>query len=102
MSAPKLCSQGGNSSSVPNNQFPVNPRRANLSNRPALPLVRSHAGDGVLMNGEQLRLLRTSAAAANAGDTSGVCILEGVERRAVQPPGPNRVELRRTETGLWG
>jgi len=84
MSAPKLCSQRGNRSNVPNNQFPINAGRSDLIDRPARSLVRPHARDGVLMHRKQLGFsLRTPTTCTGARDTPRICVLKGVKGRAV-------------------
>ena len=88
MGAPKFCGQRGHTPNVPNDQLPIDPGRANPSNRPALPLVRPHTRDSVLVHREQLRFLRGCApSATGTTDAPGISVLEGVERGAVQPPG---------------
>ena len=84
MGTPKLSGQRGNSSNVPNDQLPVNASRCDLADRPTLPLVRPYARDSVLVHREQLGFaLRAPTATTDAGDAPGICILEGVESRAV-------------------
>jgi hypothetical protein len=99
MGAPKLHSQRRNSPNVPNNQLSINSSCANLPDCPALPFVRPHARDSVLMHRKQLGFsLRASTTSTDAGDTPGICVLKGVKGRAIQPPRPARAESGRTES----
>lgn len=101
MSAPKLCGQRSNRPNIPNNQLPIHARRSDFTDRPARPLVRPHARDGVLMHRKQLGFsLRTPATSTRARDTPGIGVLEGVKSRTVQPPRPTRAEPGRTESGF--
>ena len=102
MSTPKLSGERSHCCNAPNNQLPVDPGRADLGNCPAMPFVSSHVGDSVLMYSEQLRFpLRAPTAAANTRDTSGICVLEGVESRAIQPPWSARTGPGGGESGFW-
>ena len=102
MSAPKLRGQRSHSSNVPNDQLPVNTSCTDLCDPPTLPFVGSYARDGVLVYCKQLGLsLRASTTSTGALDTPGICILERIKGRAIQPPRSTRAESGRTESGFW-
>lgn len=99
MGAPKLGGERTHCSNVPNDQLPVNTGRTNLGNCPTLPFVRSHARDSVLVYGEQFRF-SLRACGATTGDAPGICILEGIKSRAIQPPWSTRTEPGGGESGF--
>ena len=101
MGAPKLRGQCSNSSDIPNDQLPVHAGRSDLVDCPTLSLVRPHARDGVLMHCKQLGFsLRASTTTTGARNTPRICVLEGVEGRAIQPPRSTGAESGRTKGGL--
>ena len=103
VNVPNLQSHCSHRSEVPNDQLPIDSGRADLGDRPALPFVRSHTRDSVLVGREQLRFpLRASISTTRARETPGIRVFERIEGCAVQSPGSNRTELGRVDSGFLG
>ena len=98
MNVPRLHSHRSHRSKVPNDQLPIDFGCADLGDCLALPFVGSHARDRALVDCKQLGFsLRAPTSTTGAGEPPRIRVLERVKGRTIQPPGPNRDKLGRSE-----